>query len=55
LLSTPGLLSLALGLLWLSAYEMVYSTFSAAAFQVTAAVLLMGWWFGPRSRKATSR
>lgn len=55
LLSAPGLLSLALGLLWLSAYEMVYSTFSAAAFQVTVAVLLLGWWFGPRSRKAPNR
>lgn len=55
LLSAPGLLSLALGLLWLTAYEMVYSTFSAAAFQVIVAVSLLGWWFGPRSRKIPSR
>lgn len=55
LLSTPGLLSLALALLWLTAYEMVYSTFSAAAFQVIVAVSLLGWWFGPRPRNAASR
>jgi hypothetical protein len=45
LLSTPGLISLALGLLWLTAYEMVYSTFSASAFQIIIAVSFVGWWF----------
>jgi len=52
LLSTPGLLSLALGLLWVTAYEMVYSTFAAAAFQIIVTVLLLGWWFRPRPSSA---
>lgn len=55
LLSAPGLLSLALGLLWLTAYEMVYSTFVASALQIIVAVCLIGWWFGPRSRPAPRR
>jgi hypothetical protein len=52
LLSTPGLLSLALGLLWVTAYEMVYSTFVAAAFHIIVAVSLLGWWFRPRPSSA---
>lgn len=55
LLSGPGLLSLALGLLWLTAYEMVYSTFVASAFQIIVAVSLVGWWFGPRSKPSSRR
>ena len=46
LLSTPGLLSLALTLFWLTTYEMAASTFAAAAFQIVVVVLLVGWWFG---------
>jgi hypothetical protein len=46
ILSTPGLLSLALTLFWLTTYEMAASTFAAAAFQIVVLVLLVGWWFG---------
>ena len=46
LLSTPGLLNLALTLFWLTTYEMAASTFAAAAFQTVVVVLLVGWWFG---------
>ena len=55
LLSAPGLLSLVLTLLWFTAYEMVYSTFVAAAFQLIVAVSLVGWWFGPRSKPTSTR
>ncbi|MEB3353439.1 MAG: hypothetical protein VKM34_04295, partial [Cyanobacteriota bacterium] len=46
ILSTPGLLSLALMVFWLTSYEMAASTFAAAAFQVIVTVLAVGWWFG---------
>ena len=46
LLSTPGLLSLALMVFWLTTYEMAASTFAAAAFQIVMVVLLVGGWFG---------
>jgi hypothetical protein len=55
LLSAPGLLSLVLTLLWFTAYEMVYSTVVAAAFQLIVAVSLVGWWFGPRSKPTSTR
>jgi hypothetical protein len=55
LLSSPGLLSLALALLWITAYEMVYSTFAAAAFQMILAVSILGWWFGSRARPTFGR
>lgn len=46
ILSTPGLLSLALTVFWLTTYEMAASTFVAAVFQIVVVVLLVGWWFG---------
>lgn len=46
ILSTPGLLSLALSVFWITTYEMAASTFAAAAFQIVFVVLLVGWWFG---------
>jgi O-antigen/teichoic acid export membrane protein len=46
ILSTPGLLSLALMVFWLTTYEMAASTFAAAVFQIVVVVLLVGWWFG---------
>lgn len=46
ILSTPGLLSLALTVFWLTTYEMAASTFAAAVFQIAVVVLLVGWWFG---------
>ena len=46
ILSTPGLLSLALTMFWLTTYEMAASTFAAAVFQIVVVVLLVGWWFG---------
>ncbi|MEB3350066.1 MAG: hypothetical protein VKO00_08610 [Cyanobacteriota bacterium] len=49
ILSTPGLLSLALTVFWLTTYEMAASTFVAAVFQIVIVVLLVGWWFGGRS------
>lgn len=49
ILSTPGLLSLALTIFWLTSYEMVASTFVAAAFQITVVVLATGWWLTRRS------
>ena len=49
ILSTPGLLSLALTLFWLTTYEMAASTFAAAVFQIVVVVLLVGWWFGRQS------
>lgn len=48
ILSTPGLLSLALTLFWLTTYEMAASTFAAAALQIIVVVLFVGWWFGRR-------
>jgi hypothetical protein len=42
ILSTPGLLSLALTLFWLTTYEMAASTFAAAVFQIVVVVLLHG-------------
>ena len=53
ILSTPGLLSLALTVFWLTTYEMATSTFVAAAFQIVVVVLLVGWWFG--RKPASSR
>lgn len=47
-LSTPGLMSVALTILWLTSYEMAASTFIAAAFQLIVVVLFVGWWFSPR-------
>lgn len=52
ILSTPGLLSLALTLFWLTTYEMAASTFAAAALQIIVVVLFVGWWFGRRLRSA---
>ena len=49
IISTPGLLSLALTLFWLTTYEMAASTFAAAVFQIVVVVLLVGWWFGSQS------
>ncbi len=49
ILSTPGLLSLALTVFWLTTYEMAASTFAAAVFQIVVVVLLVGWWFGRQS------
>jgi hypothetical protein len=46
ILSTPGLLSLAFTVFWLTTYEMAASTFAAAVFQIVVVVLLVGWWFG---------
>ena len=51
LISTPGLLSLALTVFWLTTYEMAASTFVAAVFQIVVVVVLVGWWFG---RQTTS-
>ncbi|MCP9787688.1 hypothetical protein KBY99_01685 [Cyanobium sp. Maggiore-St4-Cus] len=49
ILSTPGLLSLALTVFWLTTYEMAASTFAAAVFQIVVVVMLVGWWFGRQS------
>jgi hypothetical protein len=46
ILSTPGLLSLALTVFWLTTYEMAASTFAAAVLQIVVVVALVGWWFG---------
>lgn len=51
ILSTPGLLSLALTVFWLTTYEMAASTFAAAAFQIVLVVLLVGWWFGRQPKR----
>ena len=51
IISTPGLLSLALTLFWLTSYEMAASTFAAAVFQMVVVVLLVGWWFGNQSAR----
>ena len=51
IISTPGLLSLALTVFWLTTYEMAASTFVAAVFQIVVVVVLVGWWFG---RQTTS-
>jgi hypothetical protein len=52
LLSTPGFLSLALMLFWLTTYEMAASTFVAAVFQMVVVVVAVGWWFGRRVGRA---
>jgi hypothetical protein len=51
ILSTPGLLSLALTVFWLTTYEMAASTFAAAVLQIVAVVALVGWWFGRQSAR----
>jgi hypothetical protein len=51
ILSTPGLLSLALTVFWITTYEMAASTFAAAAFQIVFVVLLVGWWFGRQPKR----
>jgi len=45
LLTTPGLLSVALFVLWLTSFEMVASTFLAAAEQLILLVLVGSWLF----------
>ncbi len=55
ILSTPGLLSLALTLFWFTSYEMAASTFAAAAFQIVVVVLFVGWWFGRRPTRSARR
>jgi hypothetical protein len=51
ILSTPGLLSLALTVFWLTTYEMAASTFAAAVLQIVVVVALVGWWFGRQSAR----
>jgi hypothetical protein len=51
ILSTPGLLSFALTVFWLTTYEMAASTFAAAVFQIVVVVVLVGWWFGRQSSR----
>jgi hypothetical protein len=51
LLTTPGLLSVVLLVLWLTSFEMVASTFLAAAEQVILLVLISSWLV--RQRRAT--
>jgi len=45
LLTSPGLLSVALFVLWLTSFEMVASTFLAAAEQLILLVLIGSWLF----------
>ena len=49
LLTTPGLLSVVLMVLWLTSFEMVASTFLAAAEQLILLVLVSSWLLGQRA------
>ena len=47
--SSPGMMSIMLMILWLSSFEMAASTFVAATVQLVVVVLFVGWWFSPRA------